>query len=188
MTGTILVLCTANQCRSPMAAAFLEAELAARRLEISVNSAGFLAGGVPSPDPVIAVMASVGIDVSAHRSWTVDDKSVAAGDLIVGMTRQHVIDLATKFPGAWRRTFTATELNRRGRLVGRPTEKESLRAWAERLSETRTRTDLLGEKVADDVPDPIGGRRKDFECVRDLLASWAAQLVELLAGAPPTAG
>lgn len=188
MTGAILVLCTANQCRSPMAAAFLEAELGGRGLRIDVASAGFLAGGVPPPEPVVAVMASVGIDVSAHRSWTVDDKSVAAGDLIVAMTRQHVVDLVSEFPAAWPRTFTAAEVIRRGRLNGPPTEKESLRPWAERLSETRTRTDLLGEKVADDVPDPIGGRRKDFERVRDQLQSWAAQLAELLAGAPPTSG
>jgi protein-tyrosine phosphatase len=176
------VVCTANRCRSPMAAAFLRSELAARHSPIIVLSAGFLDSGVPAPEPILEAMQSVGIDVSDHRSVSVDRDLATGADLIIGMARQHVIDLVTEVPEVWPRSFTAAELLRRARHIGPPRDRESLRAWAERLSAGRERTDLLGEKVADDVPDPIGGSRRDYERVRDLLAGWAAELGGLLVG------
>jgi protein-tyrosine-phosphatase len=165
-----------------MAAAFLRSDLAERDSPITVLSAGFLDSGIPAPDPILDAMQRVGIDVSAHRSMTVDRDLASRADLLIGMARQHVIDLVSEVPEAWPRSFTAAELLRRARQTGPPHHGETLRAWAERLSAGRERSDLLAEKVADDVPDPIGGRRRDYERVRDLLAGWATELAELLSG------
>ena len=175
-TATILVLCTANQCRSPMAASLLRSELAAREMDVDVVSAGFLDGGVPAQPHVVSVMAAVGLDVSTHMSSSVNEELAATADLIVGMTRQHVVDLVAAAPEIWPRAFTAAEIVRRAQAGEPRKDTETIRAFAERLSTDRSRADLLAERLADDVPDPIGGRKRDFERVRDLLAAWAADL------------
>src|ERR1700722_4782897 len=67
----VLVLCTANVCRSPMATPLL-----ARRLDWlggtgPVRSAGMLGDGMP-PDPAaVTVMADYGIEIASHRSRAV---------------------------------------------------------------------------------------------------------------------
>lgn len=64
----ILVLCTGNSCRSQMAEGFLGHYLKDRA---KVHSAGIEAHGL-NPRAV-AVMKDVGIDISSHRSKTVDE-------------------------------------------------------------------------------------------------------------------
>ena len=43
----VLLLCTANQCRSPMAEVLLRHHLAAAGIEATVSSAGLYEGGAP---------------------------------------------------------------------------------------------------------------------------------------------
>lgn len=68
MAPVVLFLCTGNSCRSQMAEGFLR-HLAGGRVEAAS------AGSDPVPvDPMaIAVMAEVGIDISGHRSKSVDE-------------------------------------------------------------------------------------------------------------------
>lgn len=63
----VLILCTGNSCRSQMAEGFLQA----LNPRLVVRSAGTNASGIINPDAV-RVMAEVGIDISAHRSESVD--------------------------------------------------------------------------------------------------------------------
>ena len=64
----IVVLCTANVCRSPMAAALLARRLSELGVTARVRSAGMLRDGDPPLPEVISVMAGYGIDLTAHRS------------------------------------------------------------------------------------------------------------------------
>ena len=64
----IVVLCTANVCRSPMAAALLARRLAALGVTVPVRSAGMIGSGDPPHPEVISVMASYGIEIASHRS------------------------------------------------------------------------------------------------------------------------
>ena len=68
MTPTVLFLCTGNSCRSQMAEGFLR-HLAGGQFEAA--SAG--SDPVPVNPMAIAVMAEVGIDISGHRSKSVDE-------------------------------------------------------------------------------------------------------------------
>ena len=65
----LLVVCSANTCRSPMAAALLTAEFATSGVAALVASAGTEGpSGRPASAASIEVMGEVGLDISGHRS------------------------------------------------------------------------------------------------------------------------
>src|SRR2546428_7651891 len=81
---------------------------------------------------------------------------VAGADLIGGMARRHVFEVAREQPDAFRRAFTLKELVRRAEASGARAPDEPLDAWLARLNEGRRPADLWGESPGDDVDDPIG--------------------------------
>ena len=177
----ILVVCTANQCRSPMAAALLRDRLERSGSKIEVVSAGFLPAGVPAAPDAVASVRALGLDIDDHLSSGLTADVVADSDLVVTMTKQHVVELVSLFPEAWPRTMTANELTRRGDAAGPRRGDQPLRKWAEHLTFGRTRTDLLSASSGEDVFDPMGLGRREFDKVRDQLADWATLVADLVA-------
>jgi protein-tyrosine phosphatase len=175
----ILLLCTANACRSVMAQAMLSARLAARGVAVPVASAGLLGSGRPPPPVVVSVMAARGIDVTGHRSRVVSADDLAAADLILGLTREHVRHAAVLRPAAWPRAFTIRELLRRGQQAGARAPGEPLGHWLTRAAVGRRRADLLGSHPADDVADPAGGPFREYQATADILDRLTRGLVEL---------
>src|SRR5216684_6411372 len=167
--SVVLVLCTANVCRSVMAQALLSARLAARGVTVPVSSAGLLVSGRRPPPEVISVMAARGIDVTSHRSRIVTPDDLAAADLILGLAREHVRHAAVLLPAAWPRAFTIRELLRRGRQAGRRAPGEPLGDWLTRAADGRARADILGSSPADDVADPAGGPLPGYQVTAALL-------------------
>ena len=53
--------------------------------EVSVRSAGLLAGGYASPPEVVTTMAEFGIDLSGHCSTQISPELVAASDVVLAM-------------------------------------------------------------------------------------------------------
>lgn len=85
MIRNILVICTGNICRSPMAEGLLRSSTG-RGAEFAVSSAGVAAlVGEPPADEALAVMRSRGIDISACRARQCDDKLLAQADLVLAM-------------------------------------------------------------------------------------------------------
>jgi protein-tyrosine phosphatase len=177
--SAVLVLCTANACRSVMAQAMLSARLAARGVTVPVDSAGTLAGGRRPPPEVVAVMAARGVDVGGHVSRPVTADDVAAADLILGLAREHVRHAAVLEPAAWPRAFTLPELVRRGRQAGGRRPGEPLGAWLARAGDGRGRGDVLGSSPADDVADPAGGPLAGYQATAELLDRLTRDLVDL---------
>jgi len=102
----ILVVCTANVCRSPMAAGLLRQRLTVDRVNARhrVLSAGvWAADGEPASENAVATMAERGIDISDHRSHSLNTDDVAGADLILVMTREHARLISHTWPQyAWR--------------------------------------------------------------------------------------
>ena len=176
---TILLLCTANACRSVMAQAMLSARLAARGSAVRVTSAGTNGAGQRSPAEVIAIMTARGVDISSHRGCLVTRADLAAADLILGMTRDHVRHAAVLLPAAWPRAFTLPELIRRGREAGPRRPGEPLGDWLARVGHGRRRAELLGVSPADDVADPVGGPPDGYLATAALLDELTSEFVSL---------
>ena len=100
----ILLVCTGNTCRSPMAEV-LAKQLFADRPEVEVASAGVYAsdGGAASAEAV-AVMAKQGMDLSKHRSRLLTAEMVAAADGINTMPATQRRAVVQAFPEAERKT------------------------------------------------------------------------------------
>jgi protein-tyrosine phosphatase len=176
---TILLLCTANLCRSVMAQAMLGTRLAARAAPASVASAGLLDGGQRPPSEVISVMAARGFDVAGHRGRRVTAGDLAAADLVLGLAREHVRHAAVLLPGCWSRAFTLRELLRRGPQAGIRAPDEALSDWLARAAVNRSRRDLLGSNPGDDVPDPHGGPLAGYQATASLLDGLTRDLMAL---------
>lgn len=175
----ILVLCTGNTCRSPMAQALLGRRLAALGCAAAVHSAGILGAGEPARREAVSVMAGYGIDISTHHSRRVTAEDLDRADLTLAMAREHVRHAVVTAPAAWPRTFTLAELVRRGRAVGPRGPGESLPGWLARAQAGRQRAALLGSSADDDVADPAGGPMPAYERAAAVLSQLVDRLVEL---------
>lgn len=153
----IVVLCTANVCRSPMAAALLARRLAAHGVTVPVRSAGMISSGEPPHPEVISVMASYGIQIASHRSRIVCAADLASAELVLAMARDNLRHAAITEPKVWPRAFTLKELVRRGEQIGPRLPGEPLSGWLSRVHAGRERMSLLGDSLDDDVADPAGG-------------------------------
>ncbi len=171
----LLFVCTANQCRSPMAAAIARYELTRRAVPGQVSSAGFLEGGHPAASGAIRACADRGLDISGHASTQVDPDGLARADLIVTMEGTHVLDLAAIDPVAARRTIPfGVAVEEAERSSTAPLGPDGLREWVE-----ATRRDLA--TVLDprhDVPDPMGRPTRRFRQTADLLAQGVGRLFD----------
>ena len=178
-TDDIVVLCTANVCRSPMAAALLARQLSALGVTARVRSAGMLRGGDPPLPEVVSVMAGYGIDLAAHRSRVACAADLARAGLVLAMARDNLRYAVVTEPGTWPRAFTLRELIRRGERIGPRPPGEPFAGWLSRAHDGRQRAALLGDSAEDDVPDPAGQPLRAYEDVARLLDRSVARLAEL---------
>jgi protein-tyrosine-phosphatase len=91
--GPIIVVCTANICRSPMAAALLKHALAAQPeplRSIPVLSAGVAArDGDPVSENSVYALKKVGLDIATHQSTALTQEMLNSASLVLGMTESH---------------------------------------------------------------------------------------------------
>ena len=139
----VLVVCTGNVSRSPAAQAMLATRLAAG--SVQVTSAGTEAMvGAPVDERMAALLSEEEQGtLRDFRARQLDERMVAAADLVLTMTREHRSAVVTLAPSALRRTFTLSE-------------------FAELLPAVRPggydtdRSRLDAQSFPFDVPDPFG--------------------------------
>ncbi|MBC9226829.1 hypothetical protein GL325_10865 [Aeromicrobium sp. 636] len=108
MSHGILVVCTANVCRSPVMEAMLAQLLDPTRFEVA--SAGVMAPrGTPIDPESAAQLRARNVPVPERTARQLKRDLVTAADLVLTATRAHRADVLDLDPRALRRTFTLVE-------------------------------------------------------------------------------
>jgi len=103
----LLFVCGGNTCRSPMAAALFSAHCACSR--INAGSAGLSARqGAQAAWFAQKVMGEHGVSITTHRSREVADRLLAWADLVLVMTRSHLLRIRREYTRFADRTFLLT--------------------------------------------------------------------------------
>lgn len=107
---SILFVCTANICRSPLAQELLLMALGDAAERFGVASAGTNAHDNMPMDPAVAAeLRRLGGDPTGFRSRRLTDNNCEEADLILTATRDHRSQVLDQVPRALRRTFTLLE-------------------------------------------------------------------------------
>lgn len=183
---TILSVCTGNICRSPMAEQLLRAALeheegtAGGRL-FAFSSAGVQTRDGYPMDPTSArLSARYGGDTAGHSSARLTETLVGEADLMLTMTRDHLVDAARRFPSLLLRGFTLLEFARVLPFVVSEVPLPSVDDPAARLRAVvrlaaANRGRAPGADRGDDIDDPIGRSEATHERV-------AAEIAEAVSG------
>lgn len=107
----ILLVCTGNTCRSPMAAALLADMVTKAGLasEICIKSAGIAAWRQPASAHAQTVMRQAGLSVDKHCSQQVDSSLLSSADLVLTMTAAHKRALTGMAAGLGDKIYTLAE-------------------------------------------------------------------------------
>lgn len=136
----------------------------------------------PASELAIATLRARGIDLSGHASRPLSAAIVGRADLVLTMERAHLRAAAVLVPGGLAKTFTVKEFVRRGLVTG--PRQGPLEHWLARVNDGRDPAELLGEDPADEVADPVGGTRADFEQTAASLDLLCRGIVYLLFSHP----
>lgn len=150
--GHILIVCTANICRSPMAAALLQHFLAGQNeplKSLPVVSAGIAARqGDPISDNAAVAMKKVGLDLSPHASQPVTQQLLDGALAVLCMTESHRAMIQLRFERVPKHLYLFRE--------------------------------FLPPPVDPEVDDPYGGPLSVYETCRDNLVEAVPSVVNFL--------
>ncbi|MDN6534431.1 MAG: low molecular weight phosphatase family protein [Yaniella sp.] len=174
---TILVMCTGNICRSPLAELLLRQALA--DLPVTTHSAGTQAlVGRPMPDPQLDIARDLEIETpDEHRAQQLTLDHVENADLILAMGREHRSEAVRFTPKVLRKAFTLRELARITEVVAGEDlifeEKEDvvtrLRRTVEAAALNRGLALPAEHPEDDDVVDPYKRSQQTYLESRDQL-------------------
>lgn len=195
--ASILLVCTGNVCRSPIAEGFLRDALRRRFGDrapevASAGTAGW-EGSAAMPEAVAAARER-GTDVSGHRARRLLAGHVEDADLVIAMAGDHRDRIVAAKPAAAGRTFTLKELVRlleRLQVVDPapdPTDGDLERRIEAADALRREQGDA--RVVDEDVADPLGLPIDGYRAIAWELEEWTGRLVDGLFGpadAPPAA-
>lgn len=171
----LLVLCTANQCRSAMSAVIVSDLLAGRSPTVEVRSAGFLEPGLPATAEACRTVREHGLDLDAHRSHRCGVDDLRQAELILTMERRHLRQVADLDFDAVRRSFPLREAV--ALSDGHP-RQGGMSEWVAMLDSKRDPLRTLSLDTRDDVSDPTGRsmrlHRQAFDALQHLLMSLVA--------------
>ena len=178
----VLIVCFANTCRSPVAEALLRESLESEST-IEIASRGLAGGTGVTPEAMARALESARVELSAQGGLALERDEARAADLLLFMERRLLRDAVVMDPQLWPRSFTLREFARRGWLNPPEPEIETFEQWRHLLHSTRTREELLGTDVSDDVVDPgLSGDESAFSAMIAELRDDVGRIAPLLTG------
>lgn len=152
MPDTIVVVCTANICRSPMAAGLLQHALAAQPeplRTLRVVSAGVAArAGEPVSENSVVALKKVGIDIAGHLSRPLTQEMLNGALAILCMTESHRAMIQLQASPVPKNLFLFRE--------------------------------FMPQQGDKEIPDPYGGPIRVYEACRDEMVEAIPSLLEHL--------
>jgi protein-tyrosine phosphatase len=183
----VLVVCTGNVCRSPMAEGLLRRALVERLggdapAVASAGTAGW-EGSAATPEAVEAA-GERGVDVSGHVARRLTTDLLAEADLVVGMAGEHREAAVALLPEAEDRTFTLKEIVRLLEAGPAAPDGEPERVLAERVAAAAAgrRGGHRPNPWDEDVVDPLGMPLDSYRAIAWELEEWVSRLVRVLYG------
>jgi protein-tyrosine phosphatase len=193
--ASILVVCTGNICRSPLAEGFLRELFAKRagdpRIDVASSGTWGWEGSAAVPESV-AVAAERDIDISKHTARRLVPEQILKADLILGMTCEHREAVESMVPDAAARAFTLKELVRLLENLAAPSPGDT-RVTPARLAERVLEADALRQGGFEGLPgdldivDPLGLPMATFRAVSWEIGEFCSRLVDGLFGKAPAA-
>ncbi|MCD9153793.1 arsenate reductase/protein-tyrosine-phosphatase family protein [Aeromicrobium duanguangcaii] len=178
---TLVAVCTANVCRSPVMATVLshamEPYAGLAGSGVYVTSAGVTAAtGAPIDARTAEALSQAGFALPETVATQLERDQVASADLILTASRRHRATIVRMMPQARDRTFTIREFARYCELLSSDSIEgvaapDRLRSVLSQVQEMRG-FDLPSRPHDDDVADPIAGsRRVHRKAVRTIVAA-----------------
>ena len=146
----ILIICTGNICRSPMAEGLLYHMLPdTLKGTVVVRSAGTNAyDGLEAEPFAVRALLDRGIDISSHRSRVIDDIMLADADLILTMEQMHREYVRQLLPSG--------------------------------AGHVHLLSDFEPQQEGQEVPDPYGGSLETYKCCARTIATYLEWVVDHL--------
>ena len=185
--AAILVVCSGNICRSPIAEGLLRRALE-RRLGGTapvVGSAGTIAiDGAPAMPESIEAARERGVDIRMHTARPLTPELIDDADLVVTMAAEHRDEVRRLVPGAVPRTFTLKELTRV--LEALPATESDLRLDTRIGAAAAARANgAPANRFDEDVVDPLGMPLDTYRAIAWEIDEWTDRLVTALYGPVP---
>jgi protein-tyrosine-phosphatase len=164
LARTILLVCTGNMCRSPMAEVILKDRLRRDHKDdlYHVRSAGtWTIDGRGASRLAIEAMQEAGLDLTGHRTHHLTSEDVHQAALILVMTQDHKDALLAEFPEAGRKMRLLSELVGSRHDILDPYDTGSLQLYRECANEI---TGLLSrgyDRILELAQGDSGGTSKD---------------------------
>jgi protein-tyrosine-phosphatase len=125
------------------------------KMDIVARSVGMAKSGEPVSKRALDALGPMSNEVAQHRSQPILAEWLEESDLILGMERVHVREVAVTAPGTWTRAFTLKEFVRRSESFDPPSAEQTFSEWMAFVGQGRVRQDLLGSSTEDDLDDPV---------------------------------
>jgi protein-tyrosine-phosphatase len=177
----LVLVCTGNRARSPIAEAFLRELLA--DLPVRLRSLGTLDLGAVPPLPEAMEAAAVhGLNIAGHRTRTLYADDLGAADLVIGFEGRHIAAAVVDAGARRDRTFSLPELvdlldepNRHGFV-------DPLERARHVIAAAHSRRGEQAGAGAAELPDPLGQDRNFYRTTVERIRDLSERLAEGLFG------